>query len=104
MWRAGADQVRAPVRARTCGRHRARPPPRQLMVLKECPAVIPSPDPQSFTKFLISAGVFLCVAAFVGPGLALRDTGVLRISTRQLAEYTLTPGLSSCIDKGWRTT
>jgi hypothetical protein len=48
------------------------------------------PEPQSFTKFLISAGVFLCVTAFVGPGFALRDTGVLRISRHELNGLTTT--------------
>jgi hypothetical protein len=46
--------------------------------------VPPRPDPQSFTKFLLSAGVFLVIAAFVLPGLILRDTGVLEISRREL--------------------
>lgn len=44
----------------------------------------PRPDPQSFTKFLLSAGAFLVVAAFVLPGLILRDTGVLEISRQEL--------------------
>jgi hypothetical protein len=52
--------------------------------------MLPRPDAQSFTKFLISVGAFLCIAAFVGPGLALRDTGVLQIPERRLAEYTPT--------------
>lgn len=52
--------------------------------------MLPRPDAQSFTKFLISVGVFLCIAAFVGPGLALRDTGVLEIPERRLDEYTPT--------------
>jgi hypothetical protein len=52
--------------------------------------VLPRPDAQSFTKFLISVGVLLCIAAFVGPGLALRDTGVLEIPEHRLAEYTPT--------------
>lgn len=52
--------------------------------------MLPRPDAQSFTKFLISIGVLLCIAAFVGPGLALRDNGVLEIPERRLAEYTPT--------------
>jgi hypothetical protein len=39
---------------------------------------------------LISAGAFLLVAAFVVPGLVLRDTGVLTISRKELAEATPT--------------
>lgn len=48
----------------------------------------PRPDSQSFTKFVISAGAFLVVAAFVVPGLVLRDTGVLTIPVRELEELT----------------
>lgn len=51
-------------------------------------SVPPRPDSQSFTKFLISAGVFLAIAAFVVPGLILRDTGVLMISRSEMAELT----------------
>lgn len=50
----------------------------------------PRPDSQSFTRLLISAGAFLSVAAFVVPGLVLRDTGVLTISRKELAEATPT--------------
>jgi hypothetical protein len=46
------------------------------------------PDPQSFTKFALSAGVFLVIAAFVIPGLILRETGILRISQRELSGLT----------------
>jgi hypothetical protein len=42
--------------------------------------VLPRPDSNGFTRFVISAGVFLVVAAFVVPGLVLRDTGVLTVS------------------------
>jgi hypothetical protein len=50
--------------------------------------VFPKPETQSFTKFLISAGVFLCIAGVVGPALALRETAVLRISSHELAGLT----------------
>jgi hypothetical protein len=46
------------------------------------------PDPQSFTKFALSAGVFLVIAAFVIPGLIFRETGILRISQRELSGLT----------------
>jgi hypothetical protein len=46
------------------------------------------PDPQSFTKFALSAGVFLLIAAFVVPGLVLRETGALRISRHELSSLT----------------
>lgn len=46
------------------------------------------PEPHSFTKFVISAGVFLCIAAFVVPALVLRDTGVLTISKQELSDLT----------------
>lgn len=48
------------------------------------------PDSHSFTKFIVSAGVFLIIAAFVVPGLILRDTGVLTISRRELSGLTPT--------------
>src|SRR4051794_24901302 len=48
------------------------------------------PEPHSFTRFVASIGVFLCVVAFVGPALVIRDTSVLRISTRELGSYTRT--------------
>jgi hypothetical protein len=48
--------------------------------------VPPRPDNQSFTKFVLSAGAFLVVAAFVVPGLVLRDTGVLELSKRELKD------------------
>lgn len=50
----------------------------------------PRPDSQSFTRLLISAGAFFLVAAFVVPGLVLRDTGVLTITRKELAEATPT--------------
>ncbi|HWI95547.1 MAG TPA: hypothetical protein VNS60_05710 [Solirubrobacterales bacterium] len=50
----------------------------------------PRPDSHSFTKFVISAGAFLVVAAFVVPGLILRDTGVLTIPRGELEEFTPT--------------
>ncbi len=50
--------------------------------------MLPRPDPQSFTKLAISAGVFLVIAAFLVPGLVLRETGVLRVSKRELARAT----------------
>ena len=50
----------------------------------------PRPDSHSFTKFVISAGAFLVVAAFVVPGLVFRDTGVLTISRGELKEFTPT--------------
>lgn len=52
--------------------------------------VLPRPDSQNFTRFLLSAGVFLVVAAFVLPGLVLRDTDVLTISEGELQEFTPT--------------
>jgi hypothetical protein len=52
--------------------------------------VPPRPDSQSFTKFVISAGALLVVAAFVVPGLVLRDTAVLTIPVRDLKEFTPT--------------
>jgi len=52
--------------------------------------VPPSPDSQSLTRLLVSAGIFLVVAAFVVPGLVLRDTGVLTISRKDLGRLTPT--------------
>lgn len=52
--------------------------------------VTPRPDSHSFTKFVISAGAFLVVAAFVVPGLILRDTGVLTLPREELQEFTPT--------------
>lgn len=46
------------------------------------------PDSQSYTKFLISAGAFLVIAAIVLPGFILRDTDVLTISRSELSELT----------------
>jgi hypothetical protein len=52
--------------------------------------VTPRPDSNGFTKFVISAGAFLVVAAFIVPGLIFRDTGVLTISSGDLREFTPT--------------
>jgi len=52
----------------------------------DCVGVFSRPDPQSFTKFALSAGVFLLIAAFLVPAFVLRETSVLRIS-----EHELTP-------------
>lgn len=49
----------------------------------------PRPETHGFTKFVLSLGVFLCVAAFVAPALILRDTDVLLVSERSL--HRLTP-------------
>ena len=49
---------------------------------------MPRPEPHGFTKFVLSIGVFLCVAAFVVPALILRDTDVLLVSERELNELT----------------
>lgn len=46
------------------------------------------PDPQSFTKFLTSVGLFLCIVALVGQGLVLRETQVLQIKEADLRAYT----------------
>jgi hypothetical protein len=50
--------------------------------------VLPRPDTQTFTKFALSVGIFLLIAALVVPGLILNDTGVLQISRRELSSYT----------------
>jgi hypothetical protein len=50
--------------------------------------VLTPPQMESFTKFLISAGVFLCVAAFVVPALVLHETSVLELKRKELAELT----------------
>lgn len=50
--------------------------------------VFARPEPQSFTKFVISVGVFLCIAAFIAPALVLRETGVLTISKHELDGLT----------------
>ncbi len=55
----------------------------------DCVGVFSRPDPQSFTKFALSAGVFLLIAAFLVPAFVLRETSVLRISEHELT--TLTP-------------
>jgi hypothetical protein len=52
--------------------------------------VPPRPDSNGFTKFIISAGAFLIVAAVVLPGFVLRDTGVLTISRDDLQGFTPT--------------
>jgi hypothetical protein len=46
------------------------------------------PDAQSFTKFLVTAGVFLIVAAFIVPGLILRETDILKLTQVQLNHAT----------------
>jgi hypothetical protein len=48
----------------------------------------PRPEAHGFTKFVLSTGAFLCVAAFVVPALLLRDTGVLLVSERTLDGLT----------------
>jgi hypothetical protein len=45
-------------------------------------------DARSFTRFLVSAGVSLCVLAIVGPGWILRDTGTLRVTEHELSLLT----------------
>jgi hypothetical protein len=50
--------------------------------------MLPRPEAHGFTKFVLSIGVFLCVAAFVVPALILRDTDVLLVSDRELTELT----------------
>ncbi len=50
--------------------------------------MMPRPEAHGFTKFVLSIGVFLCVAAFVVPALILRDTDVLLVSERELNELT----------------
>jgi hypothetical protein len=50
----------------------------------------PRPNSNSYTKFIISAGAFLVVAAFVLPGFILRDTGALTISRSDLEGFTPT--------------
>jgi len=52
--------------------------------------VLSRPDSQSFTKFLISAGALLIVAAVVVPAFALRDTDVLEVSRDELKGLTAT--------------
>ena len=50
--------------------------------------MIPKPDAQSYTRFLMTVGLLLCGLAFVGPALVIRETDVLRISSKELAELT----------------
>jgi hypothetical protein len=50
--------------------------------------VWPRPEVHGFTKFLLSIGAFLCVAAVVTPALILRDTGVLMVPERTLRGLT----------------
>jgi hypothetical protein len=52
--------------------------------------MIPRPDAQSYTRFLISLGVFLCIAALVAPALVIRETAVFRVSAKELAGMTQT--------------
>lgn len=46
------------------------------------------PDSQSFSRFLASAGFFLCLAPFVGLGVILRETQVLELKRSELAQLT----------------
>ena len=55
------------------------------------------PESQAFTKLVVSAGVFLVAAAFVVPGLLLRETDVLLIPQEELG--ALTPESASEIEK-----
>jgi hypothetical protein len=48
----------------------------------------PGPEATGYTKFLLSVGVFLCVAAFVVWGLILRDNSALLVSEAELRELT----------------
>jgi hypothetical protein len=50
--------------------------------------VLQRPDPHSFSRFLASIGFFLCIAAFVGPGIVLRETSTLEFKRSDLAELT----------------
>jgi hypothetical protein len=50
--------------------------------------VIPKPDTQTLTRLLTSVGLFLCVVAFVGPVLVLRDNSVLTLSAKQIQGFT----------------
>lgn len=50
--------------------------------------VLSRPDPQSFTRFLVSAGVFFCLLAFIAPALVIRESGLLRIGQDELDKYT----------------
>lgn len=50
--------------------------------------MFPRPELQSYTKFLLSVGVFLCLAAIVMPALVLRETTVLQVDRVELARLT----------------
>lgn len=49
---------------------------------------MPRLEAHGFTKFILSIGVFLCVAAFVVPALILRDIDVLLVSRHELTGLT----------------
>lgn len=46
------------------------------------------PDLQSYTRFLLWAGVALLLTAFIAPAIVLRETSVLEISRHRLSELT----------------
>ncbi len=48
----------------------------------------PRPEAHGFTKFVLSVGAFLCVAAVVVPALILRETDVLLVPERDIEELT----------------
>ena len=50
--------------------------------------MLPRPEVNSFTRFVISLGVLLCFASVVVPALVLRETDVLRIPRAELARLT----------------
>jgi hypothetical protein len=50
--------------------------------------VIPKPDAQSYTRFLTTVGVFLCIVGVIAPALILRETAVLRVPSKELAGLT----------------
>lgn len=58
------------------------------------------PDPQSFTRFFVSLGAFLCITAFLAPALVLRETKVLQITRQDLA--ALTPAAKKEIERRQR--
>jgi len=62
--------------------------------------VLARPDPQSFTRFFVSLGAFLCIAAFLAPALVLRETKVLQITRQDLA--ALTPAAKEEIERRQR--
>lgn len=50
--------------------------------------MLTQPDTQDFTRFLLSVGALLCIAAVLVPALVLRETSVLRVSAAELSELT----------------